>query len=99
MKEHQRATLENREYMHINTAGTPAHLGAESKEAALDGADCLAICTEWKAFRSPDFEGIKQRLSSALIFDGRNLYDPQYMVALEIEYYAIGRGRSVQLSD
>ena len=72
---------------------------AESKEAALDGADCLAICTEWKAFRSPDFEGIKQRLSSALIFDGRNLYDPQYMVALEIEYYAIGRGRSVQLSD
>ena len=37
--------------------------------------------------------------ASALIFDGRNLYDPQYMVALEIEYYAIGRGRSVQLSD
>lgn len=71
---------------------------AESKEAALDGADCLAICTEWKAFRSPDFEGIKQRLTSALIFDGRNLYDPQYMAALEIEYYAIGRGRSV-LSD
>ena len=72
---------------------------AESKEAALDGADCLAICTEWKSFRSPDFEGIKQRLTSALIFDGRNLYDPQYMAALEIEYYAIGRGRSVQSSD
>ena len=72
---------------------------AENKEAALDGADCLAICTEWKAFRSPDFEGIKQRLTSALIFDGRNLYDPQYMAALEIEYYAIGRGRSVQSSD
>jgi UDPglucose 6-dehydrogenase len=72
---------------------------AENKEAALDGADCLAICTEWKAFRSPDFEGIKQRLTSALIFDGRNLYDPQYMAALGIEYYAIGRGRSVQSSD
>ena len=72
---------------------------AESKEAALDGADCLAICTEWKAFRSPDFEDIKQRLASTIIFDGRNLYDPQYMGALEIEYYAIGRGRSVQLSD
>ena len=72
---------------------------AENKEAALDGADCLAICTEWKAFRSPDFEGMKQRLTSALIFDGRNLYDPQYMAALEIEYYAIGRGRSVQSSD
>ena len=72
---------------------------AENKEAALDGADCIAICTEWQAFRSPDFEGIKQRLTSALIFDGRNLYDPQYMAALEIEYYAIGRGRSVQSSD
>ena len=72
---------------------------ALTKEAALDGADCLAICTEWKAFRSPDFEGIKQRLISPLIFDGRNLYDPHYMAALQIEYYGIGRGCSIQSSD
>ena len=70
---------------------------APTKEAAIDGADCLAICTEWKAFRSPDFEDIKQRLASPIIFDGRNLYDPHYMAALQIEYYGIGRGRSVQL--
>ena len=69
---------------------------ATTKEAAIDAADCLVICTEWKAFRSPDFEDIKSRLNHPVIIDGRNLYDPDYLEALGIEYYGIGRGLSVQ---
>ncbi|QIB66141.1 UDP-glucose dehydrogenase family protein [Kineobactrum salinum] len=63
-----------------------------SKEEALQGADALVICTEWKAFWSPDFELIKRELSLPLIFDGRNLYNPAQMEELGIEYYGIGRG-------
>ena len=69
---------------------------ASTKESAIDGADCLVICTEWKAFWSPDFEEIKSRLSSPVIIDGRNLYNPSYMQELGIEYYGIGRGLSVR---
>ena len=64
---------------------------AESKEAALDGADALVIVTEWKEFRSPDFEDIRQRLKTPLIFDGRNLFDPQFMRKQGFDYVAIGR--------
>jgi len=67
----------------------------EHKEDALKGADALVICTEWKAFWSPDFEQLKQLLSEPIIFDGRNLYNPSHMVELGIEYYGIGRGRSL----
>jgi UDPglucose 6-dehydrogenase len=66
---------------------------AESPMAALDGADALLIVTEWKAFRSPDFEDIKRRLKAPLVFDGRNLYDPATLRAAGIEYHAIGRPR------
>jgi UDPglucose 6-dehydrogenase len=66
-----------------------------TKEEALDGADCLVICTEWKLFRAPDFEDIKRRLNSPVIIDGRNLYNPEDMEAAGIEYFGIGRGRSV----
>jgi len=66
-----------------------------TKEAALQGADALVICTEWKAFRAPDFGDIKSRLKSATLFDGRNLYDPAKMQKLGIAYYAIGRGLSI----
>ena len=59
---------------------------------ALAGADCLAIVTEWTEFRSPDFEQIKTLLNDAVIVDGRNLYDPDHMQSLGIDYYAIGRG-------
>jgi len=59
--------------------------------AALDGADALAIVTEWREFRSPDFAGIKARLKTPAIFDGRNLYDPTQLRELGIEYYPIGR--------
>ena len=58
---------------------------------ALDGADALIIVTEWKEFRSPDFANIKARLKSAVIIDGRNLYEPAFVRSLGIEYSGIGR--------
>lgn len=67
-----------------------------TKESALEGADFLVICTEWQAFRAPDFALIKQKLTSPLIFDGRNLFEPNMMVEYGLHYYAIGRGLSVK---
>jgi UDPglucose 6-dehydrogenase len=64
---------------------------AASALSALDGADALAIVTEWQEFRSPDFAAIKAKLKTPAIFDGRNLYDPQMVKAHGIEYYPIGR--------
>ncbi len=64
---------------------------AENPMGALDNADALVIATEWKEFRSPDFEAIKQTLKNPVIFDGRNLYDPKFVRGLGIEYFAIGR--------
>jgi UDPglucose 6-dehydrogenase len=58
---------------------------------ALNGADVLAIVTEWKEFRAPDFEAIKARLKIPVIFDGRNLYDPAAPRRAGFEYFAIGR--------
>ena len=69
---------------------------ATTKEDALTGAEALVICTEWKAFWSPDFEAIKASLNQPIIFDGRNLYNPAYLEELGIEYYGIGRGLSLQ---
>ena len=63
----------------------------ESSRETLQGADALAILTEWQEFRSPDFELIKQELASPVVFDGRNLYDPAVMTAHGLSYYAIGR--------
>jgi len=59
--------------------------------AALEGADALAVITEWQEFRSPDFAAIKAKLSTPAIFDGRNLYDPAVLRAQGIEYFPIGR--------
>ena len=59
--------------------------------SAVDGCDALVIVTEWKAFRSPDFDLLKAKLKSPIIFDGRNLYEPQAMQELGIEYQGIGR--------
>jgi UDPglucose 6-dehydrogenase len=61
---------------------------------AVRGADALVIMTEWKAFRSPDFDDIKAALKSPVIFDGRNLYEPAIVESHGLEYYAIGRGRA-----
>ena len=64
---------------------------AESPLAALEGADALAIVTEWKEFRSPDFGRVKHLLRTPAIFDGRNLYDPAEVRSNGLEYYPIGR--------
>jgi UDPglucose 6-dehydrogenase len=63
-----------------------------SSADTLKGADALVIVTEWREFRSPDFETIKATLSAPVIFDGRNLYDPAQMARAGFSYYAIGRG-------
>ena len=65
-----------------------------SPEAALEGADALLVVTEWNVFRSPNFGMIKNALSRPVIFDGRNLYNPNYLKSLGIDYYGIGRGLS-----
>jgi UDPglucose 6-dehydrogenase len=64
----------------------------DSSAQALEGADALAIVTEWQEFRSPDFDYIKATLKTPAIFDGRNLYDPAHMARMGFSYYAIGRG-------
>ncbi|MEZ5485876.1 MAG: nucleotide sugar dehydrogenase, partial [Lysobacteraceae bacterium] len=61
----------------------------------VSGADALAVVTEWKAFRSPDFARLADALSSKAVFDGRNLYDPAEVEEAGLAYYGIGRGRSV----
>jgi UDPglucose 6-dehydrogenase len=63
---------------------------------ALNGADALAIVTEWHEFRSPDFDAMKSALNTPVIFDGRNLYDPAQMAKAGFSYYAIGRGKTLQ---
>jgi UDPglucose 6-dehydrogenase len=65
----------------------------KDSDATLKGADALAIVTEWREFRSPDFERIKSALKAPVIFDGRNLYDPAHMARDGFSYYAIGRGK------
>ena len=62
-----------------------------SAEDALAGADALAIATEWREFRSPDFAAIKSALKTPVIFDGRNIYEPVLLEARGIEYFGIGR--------
>jgi UDPglucose 6-dehydrogenase len=69
----------------------PRVVYADSPLAAVDGADALAIVTEWKEFRSPDFETLRARLRQPVIFDGRNLYEPADVRRLGFEYYPIGR--------
>lgn len=76
--------------------GVPGVTYAPDQNAALAGADALLILTEWREFRSPDFQFILGALKHALIFDGRNLFEPSTVNALGIEYHAIGRGDSVR---
>jgi UDPglucose 6-dehydrogenase len=58
---------------------------------ALDGADALVVCTEWNAFRQPNFSRIKESLKEAVIFDGRNIYDISDMRTRGFTYYSVGR--------
>ncbi|PMG78438.1 UDP-glucose 6-dehydrogenase [Shewanella sp. 10N.286.51.B7] len=62
-----------------------------TKEAALNGADLLVICTEWQSFKAPDFDNMKSLLNEAVIVDGRNLFNVQRMQQKGIKYYSIGR--------
>jgi len=71
------------------------HTGIEfaaSAAAALEGADALLLVTEWKEFRTPDFEHIKATLKQPVVFDGRNQWDPALMRQFGIDYHGIGRG-------
>lgn len=65
---------------------------ADSPMDAVQGADALIIMTEWKVYRSPDFAALKVALQKPVVFDGRNLYDPQQLKAQGFSYYGIGRG-------
>jgi UDPglucose 6-dehydrogenase len=67
-------------------------------DEALKGADALAILTEWREFRSPDFSKIKGALRHPVIFDGRNLYDPNTVKRNGLRYFGIGRGESLKTS-
>jgi UDPglucose 6-dehydrogenase len=66
----------------------------QKPEDALDGADALVVVTEWNLFRSPDFDQIQTKLASPVIFDGRNIYDPEQLRSKGLTYYGIGRGES-----
>ena len=68
----------------------------KSSGGVLQGADALLILTEWKEFRSPDFEAIRASLNNAVIFDGRNLYQPDMLAKSGFEYYPIGRAQPVK---
>jgi len=68
---------------HLSYAGSPM--------AALAGADALVVVTEWKEFRSPDFDALRGQLKERVVFDGRNLYDPAQVRGAGLEYFSIGR--------
>jgi UDPglucose 6-dehydrogenase len=65
-----------------------------SAREAVQGADALAVVTEWLEFRSPDFADLAQQLRAKVVFDGRNLYDPAAVKAAGLAYYGIGRGQA-----
>jgi len=71
--------------------GVPRLTYATSQAQALEGADALVIITEWKEFKSPDFDAMKAALKQPVVIDGRNLYEPSLMAELGIEYSGIGR--------
>ena len=63
----------------------------DNKYDVLSDADALVICTEWHEFRRPDLADVRDRLARPLIFDGRNLYEPERMAEMGFDYYSIGR--------
>jgi len=89
------AMEEARRCLNLDFADAPQALKkirfAESPMDALTGSDALAIVTEWKAFRSPDFDQVKRLLKAPVIFDGRNLFEPSTMSEAGFEYHGIGR--------
>ncbi|WP_321803555.1 UDP-glucose/GDP-mannose dehydrogenase family protein [Burkholderia sp. BCC1988] len=89
------ATDEARRVFALDLSDEPdAHSRLEfvtTSEEAAAGADALVIVTEWKVFKSPNFAALVELLSEPVIFDGRNLYEPETMRELGVEYYSIGR--------
>lgn len=89
------AMTETKRVLEQDFADMPEGLGrvsfAEDPMDALRDADALVIVTEWKAFRSPDFEQMKTLLKAPVIFDGRNLFEPEIMADSGFEYHGIGR--------
>jgi len=89
------AMPEAKHCLEADFAGNPVGLNkvllVDDPMTAVDDCDALVIVTEWKAFRSPDFEVLMEKLKRAIIFDGRNLYEPAAMQELGIEYHGIGR--------
>jgi UDPglucose 6-dehydrogenase len=89
------AMPEAKHCLELDFAGNPDGLKRVSMVAdpmaALDACDALVIATEWKAFHTPDFDLVMQKLTRPIIFDGRNLYEPVMMTELGIEYHGIGR--------
>jgi UDPglucose 6-dehydrogenase len=71
---------------------------AENPESALGGADALVICTDWDEFKQPDFGQMKKHMASPVIFDGRNLYQPEHMKDAGFTYYSVGRAPVVAKS-
>ncbi|PMR73854.1 UDP-glucose dehydrogenase family protein [Billgrantia endophytica] len=69
---------------------------ADNRDEALEGAHALVICTEWKAFRTIDFDQLYKTLLEPVVIDGRNLFSPETVKAAGLSYYAIGRGDSVR---
>jgi len=70
--------------------GIPNEFRTPNRDTAR-GVDALFILTEWKEFRSPNFQELKHRMKSPIIFDGRNLYEPHLVRDRGFEYWAIGR--------
>jgi UDPglucose 6-dehydrogenase len=81
------AMTATKDYLGNNQAVSFAKTGYQ----ALEGADALIICTEWTKFREPDFERMRSLMKSPVIFDGRNLYNPDKLDKLGFEYFYIGQ--------
>lgn len=84
--------LDEARHLYGETAGLEF---CESAEEALQGANALAVVTEWKNFWSPDFGNLAEQLSDKAIFDGRNLYQPDALKPFGLRYFAIGRGEQL----
>jgi UDPglucose 6-dehydrogenase len=86
------ATAEARKALAEVPGGTDGVRFVDEAYAAAEGADVLAVATEWQEFRSPDFDRLKATLRQPVIFDGRNIYNAELLGRLGLQYYGIGRG-------
>jgi UDPglucose 6-dehydrogenase len=90
---HDPAALKEAERIFGDRIGKEIHLFRKRYDA-IENADALVVMTEWNEFREPDFLMIKESMNNAVVFDGRNLYDPARMARYEIDYFSIGRSKT-----